>query len=112
MVASAVANGVETLRLQLLGSFRICVGDRPVGESAWRLRKAKTLIKLLALAPGHRLHREQVAAVLWPDLDSAAASNNLKQALHIARRALEPSPADAGPAAGPAGHPLPLQGEL
>jgi hypothetical protein len=31
-----------------------------VPERAWRLKKARELVKLLALAPGHRLHREQV----------------------------------------------------
>ena len=77
------------LRVELLGRWRVTAGGRPVAEAAWRLRKAKTLLKLLALAPGHRLHREQVAATLWPDLDPAAAGNNLKQVLHVARRALE-----------------------
>ena len=36
-------------------------------EKAWRLRKARELVKLLALAAGHRLHREQVMDVLWRD---------------------------------------------
>ncbi|HVD16357.1 MAG TPA: BTAD domain-containing putative transcriptional regulator [Actinomycetota bacterium] len=53
---------------------------------AWRLRKAKTLVKLLALASGHRMHREALMAVLWPDRDTAAAANNLHQALYVARR--------------------------
>ena len=62
--------------------------DRPVAADAWRLRKAKTLVKLLALARGHRLHREALVAVLWPDRDGASATNNLHQALYVARRAL------------------------
>jgi DNA-binding SARP family transcriptional activator len=37
--------------------------------------------------------------LLWPDLDSEAAANNLHHALHIARRTLEPS-APAGAASG------------
>lgn len=64
------------------------MADRPVAADAWRLRKAKTLVKLLALARGHRLHREALVAVLWPDRDGASATNNLHQALYIARRAL------------------------
>jgi DNA-binding SARP family transcriptional activator len=59
-----------------------------VAHSAWRLRKAKTLIKLLALEPTHRVHRDQVADLLWPELDGGAARNNLHQVLHVARRAL------------------------
>ena len=42
--------GTPPLRLRVLGGFHVAVGDRPVPESAWRLRKAKSLIKLLALA--------------------------------------------------------------
>ena len=58
-------------------------------EAAWRLKKARELVKLLALAPGHRLHREQAMDVLWRDRAPAAAANNLHQAVHVARRALD-----------------------
>jgi hypothetical protein len=30
------------------------------GENVWRFRKAKAIVKLLALTPGHCLHRERV----------------------------------------------------
>ncbi len=67
----------------------MAVGGEPVAESAWRLRKARALIKLLALTPEHSLHREQAIEALWPDLEPSAASNNLRQALFVARRALD-----------------------
>ena len=54
------------------------------------MRKAANLVKLLALAPGHLLHREQAMDALWPDLTRRAASNNLRQVLHAARRVLDP----------------------
>ena len=57
-------------------------------EGAWRLRKAKSLTKVLALAPGHALHREQIMDLLWPELGKRAATNNLRGSLHAARRAL------------------------
>jgi len=57
-----------------------------VAADAWRLRKAKTLVKLLALAEGHRMHREALVAVLWHDRDGASAANNLHQTLYVARR--------------------------
>ena len=57
----------------------------------WHLRKAGSLLKLLALAEGHRLHREEVMEMLWSDLTPKAALNNLHQILHVARRTLEPS---------------------
>ena len=51
----------EVLRVRLLGGFRVSVGSRSTEEDEWRLKKAKNLVKLLALTtPRHRLHREQV----------------------------------------------------
>src|SRR5215213_3649999 len=80
----------ETVRLWMLGGFGVSVGTRPVEEGAWRLRKASALVKLLALAPGHHLHRERAMDLLWPEHGRRAAANNLSQALHAARRALGP----------------------
>jgi DNA-binding SARP family transcriptional activator len=77
------------LRIELLGGFRVTVGTRPVPETAWRRRKPAALLKLLALAPGHRLQREQAMELLWPELDPTAAAANLRKALHHARRALD-----------------------
>ena len=77
------------LRIELLGGFRVAVGSKVVDESAWRLRKARALVKLLALAPEHSMHREQAIDALWPALEPVAASNNLRQALFVARRALD-----------------------
>ena len=66
-----------------------CRGGWPaVPAAAWRLRKASELVKLLALTPGHRLHREQVTEHLWPHRPADAAPNNLHQALRVARAAL------------------------
>jgi predicted ATPase/DNA-binding SARP family transcriptional activator/DNA-binding CsgD family transcriptional regulator len=77
------------VRVKLLGGFRVSVGTRTIDEDAWRLRKAAGLVKLLALAQGHRMHREQATDLLWPDLGNKAASNNLRVTLHAARRTLE-----------------------
>jgi predicted ATPase len=86
---------VGAVSLRLLGGFEAAVDGVVVPESAWRLKKARELVKLLALAPGHRLHREQVMDVLWRDRAPAAAANNLHQAVHIARRALDPAAIDS-----------------
>ena len=76
------------MRIRLLGDFEVSVGPRTKSDASWRLRKAASLVKLLALAEGHRLHREQVMYLLWPDLAKKAASNNLRGAIHAARKAL------------------------
>jgi len=80
------------LDIQLLGGLRVCVDGREVAPDTWRQRRAAAILKLLALSLGHQLHREQLIEHLWPDLDPAAAGNNLRYALHVARRALEPGP--------------------
>jgi DNA-binding SARP family transcriptional activator len=77
------------LRIELLGGFRVTVGTHVVPATAWRRTKAAALVKLLALAPGHRLHREQAMDVLWADLAPAAAAANLRKAVHYARGALD-----------------------
>src|SRR3712207_7457239 len=81
----------ELVRIRLLGGFRVSVGRRVIEEDAWRLRKAAAVVKLLALAPGHRLHRERIVDLLWPDLDLKAGSNNLRRTLHAARRTMDPN---------------------
>jgi DNA-binding SARP family transcriptional activator len=75
----------------MLGAYRVSVGSRTIAQDAWRLRKAATLVKLLALAPGHRMHREQAMDLLWPDSGKKAASNSLRSTLHTARKVLDPA---------------------
>src|SRR5215208_4123936 len=78
----------EAVRVRMLGGFSVSVGASTIEEGEWRLRKAAGLLKLLALEPGHRMHREQLMDVLWPELDEKAQANNLRYALHHARRTL------------------------
>jgi DNA-binding SARP family transcriptional activator len=80
----------ERLAIQLLGDFRVCVGSRAIPEREWTVRKARSLVTLLALAPRHGLHREQVIDRLWPNLDPEDGTNNLHRVLYVARRILEP----------------------
>ncbi|MFN8516536.1 MAG: hypothetical protein U0841_28935 [Chloroflexia bacterium] len=57
------------LRLRLLGEFQVVLGERRIIAAEWKLRKAAALVKLLALTPGHRRHREEVLDLLWPEFD-------------------------------------------
>jgi predicted ATPase/DNA-binding SARP family transcriptional activator len=78
------------VEIKLLGSFSIQINGKKIPPEAWRLRKVKNLVKLLALVPGHQMHRDQVIEYLWPDSDPKAAANLFYQALHAARRTLDP----------------------
>ena len=79
----------RALRIELLGRFRVTVGTQFVPADAWRRSKAAGLVKLLALAPGHRMHRERAMEALWPELPPTAAAANLRKAVHYARRAVD-----------------------
>jgi DNA-binding SARP family transcriptional activator len=89
------AQRVTNVTIKLLGGCAAAVDSANVAASSWRLKKARELVKLLALAPGHRLHREQAMDVLWPDRSPQAAANNLNQAVHVVRRALGAEAIDA-----------------
>ena len=80
------------LRVRLLGGFEVAVGDCVIPDAAWRTQKARSLFKIVCLAPAHRLHREQVLVLLWPRLEPKAAANNLRTTLHDARRAFGSAP--------------------
>ena len=72
----------------LLGRFAVTVDGVPVAEASWRRRHAAAIVKVLALALGHRLHREQVIDLVWPGDTIAAAVPKLHKAAHFARRAI------------------------
>lgn len=80
----------EVLRVRLLGAFSVSVDPRTIEEGWWRLRKAAALVELLALEPSHRMHRERVMELLWPELSKLAQANNLRRMLHETRQTLDP----------------------
>jgi len=77
-----------TIDVNLLGGFEVAVDGAAVPPEAWSRRHAASLVKLLALAPGRRLHREQVVDALWPGQPLDAAAPRLHKATHFARKAL------------------------
>ena len=81
---------LERLSIQLLGDFCVSVGSRVIDEQEWTSRVDRRLVKRLALAPHHRLHREHVMDWLWPHMGPEDGANNLHKALYMARRILEP----------------------
>ena len=79
---------MRQLEVRLLGGFEVLVDSRPVAPEAWAQRRAADLVKVLALAPGHRMPRDEVLELLWPQLAADAAASNLHKAASYARRAL------------------------
>jgi DNA-binding SARP family transcriptional activator/tetratricopeptide (TPR) repeat protein len=70
----------------LLGRFEVAIDGEPVPASSWGRRHPAALVKVLALAPGHKLHREQVIDFLWPDDALDRAGPKLHKAAHYARK--------------------------
>lgn len=65
------------------------IGDSRIADEDFARKKARALLKLLALQPARRLQRDQVIEWLWPGLDAQAASGQLYKAVHHVRRALD-----------------------
>ena len=79
---------VTVVSVRSLGRFEVFVGGGVVPADAWRQRRAAELVKILSLARGQRLHREQIIDAPWPALAPKAGAANLHKAAHHARRAL------------------------
>jgi len=79
---------MRQLEIRLLGRFEVLVDSRAVPADAWPQRRAADLVKVLALAPGHRMPRDAVLDALWPRLGADAAAANLHKAASYARRAI------------------------
>jgi DNA-binding SARP family transcriptional activator/pimeloyl-ACP methyl ester carboxylesterase len=73
--------------VRLLGGFDVRIDRGPIDAVAMRRRDPTQLVKLLALAPGRRLHREQVIDALWPDARPDRVGNRLHKAAHFVRQA-------------------------
>jgi DNA-binding SARP family transcriptional activator/tetratricopeptide (TPR) repeat protein len=76
--------GGPRVQIQLLGRFRVVVDGAPI--PLWTRKHPAHLVELLALQPHHRLHREQVLDVLWPDDPLDVAVPKLHKAAHFARK--------------------------
>lgn len=79
------------LRAVLFGPVRLAVGDRALPVGAWPRRSSRTLLLLLLAHPAHRLPRDRVLDLLWPNAMPDTANASLRKAVHGLRRVLEPA---------------------
>jgi DNA-binding SARP family transcriptional activator/tetratricopeptide (TPR) repeat protein len=79
---------MPAVHIAMLGGFEVTVDAVPVAASSWRRRHAAALVKVLAMAPGRWLHREQLIDLVWPDDTPEEAVPKLHKAAHFARRAI------------------------
>ena len=76
------------MHIRLLGGFAVEMDGVAVESRRWRLRHARTLVAMLALAQGQRLARDAVIDRLWPEVDLSVGTHNLHQVMYVARLAL------------------------
>lgn len=81
-------------RVELFGWLRVETEGHSVTRFA--TRKTAALLARLALWPRRAHAREELAELLWPDVDFDAARARLRQALSSLRHQLEPPGIDAG----------------
>ncbi len=81
---------MATIHISMLGRFAVTVDGAVVPATGWARRHAAALVKVLALAPGLRLHREQVLDLLVARRRrSTRPCPKLHKAAHFARRAMD-----------------------
>lgn len=80
-----------TLRVQMLGTFRVWRGAHEIQAREWQREKARQLFQLLLTYRGHWIQREQICAWLWPDADLDASERQFKVTLNALNAALEPN---------------------
>ena len=78
----------EPLNIDVLGPLRLRSGDLEITSPELRRSRVRTLLALLVLRGP--LRRERICDLLWPDLEPAAAAQNLRVTLSRLRRLLEP----------------------
>jgi DNA-binding SARP family transcriptional activator len=78
------------LAVDVLGPVVVTVDGHPIDDRAWRSRKAREVLVLLALAGDGGRRRDEVIEAVWPDRDPAKGRGLLRTALADIRRILEP----------------------
>jgi LuxR family transcriptional regulator, maltose regulon positive regulatory protein len=78
------------LRVQTLGPFRLWRGAQEVPDGDWTRKKARQVFHLLLTYRHTMLEREQIAEMLWPELDPETAERDFKIAYSALNNVLEP----------------------
>jgi DNA-binding SARP family transcriptional activator len=76
------------LSVEVLGTLRLRTVMTEISRPELRRRRVRTLLALLVLRGAVR--RERIVDLVWPDLEPAAAAQNLRVTLSHLRRLLEP----------------------
>ncbi|WP_342432738.1 BTAD domain-containing putative transcriptional regulator [Neobacillus sp. FSL H8-0543] len=79
-----------SIRVQTLGTFKIWLGEKEVGEKEWQREKAKELFQLFITA-NELIAKDEIIQILWPNQDKKSADRDFKVALNSLQNLLEPT---------------------
>src|ERR1044071_5251794 len=85
---------MPAIEINVLGGLKVVQDGRTI--SRFRSRQTGMVLAYLAMHPGHRVSREQLAETMWPESEPAAARHNLRMALSSLRGQLN-DPSTGGP---------------
>lgn len=80
----------QSLRIYLLGPFRVVRDGETLSDKCWPQRKTKTLLKLLVSQRGKPFTQDQLVDSLFPNLALDKAIKSLYNRISELRRVLEP----------------------
>ncbi len=93
-IAVARAPAIARLRIRCFGHFEIEIDGRRLPSSAFQRRDALTLLKILVLRAGKKVHRARINEWLWPDVPERVGINRLHGIVHALRAVIEPCAAE------------------
>jgi DNA-binding SARP family transcriptional activator len=88
---AVLARSAPAVSIQTLGVFRVLRYGAPIPHNAWKSKKARELLKIL-VARRRPTIRDQLMALLWPEVTPAVASNRLSVLISTVRDVLQHHP--------------------
>lgn len=86
--AGAEGSMPQPLHIRMLGSFSVTLSERQVPVETWQRKAAVTVLKILAMRPGHLVPRDRLIEFLWPGVDERHGRDRLKVAVYSLRQLL------------------------
>ncbi|HED03507.1 MAG TPA: hypothetical protein ENI60_01920, partial [Candidatus Fraserbacteria bacterium] len=84
------------LEIHLFGHFELVRDGQEIAAEVWPQRKTLQLFKLLLREPGKACSQEELATLLWPEVERKRALSSLHSRLSELRRVLEPTSGENG----------------
>lgn len=81
---------VASLKINLVGEFRVWRGGELIGSREWDRQKTRSLLKVLLTRPDHVFSKDEIVEALWPGVPPEAAERSLRVTVSLLRRVLEP----------------------